>query len=96
MPNGAACKPIPEPSSAKTIVFSRHCRERLKQKRQKGLTAEDVVKAAQSINAYIEHPIKFRNFKASDGSYFSIVCIDINSSLRKIITVIKQNQFTGV
>lgn len=96
MQDGATCKPIPEHYSAKTIVFSKHCRERLKQKRQKGLTAKDVVKAAQSINAYIEHPVKFRNFRASDGSYFSIVCIDIDSSLRKIITVIKQNQFIGV
>ena len=69
------------------IVFTSHAKLRLCAHRQQGITADDVIAAANSIPYYCPRAIRFRNFKSKTGKPFSIVICD-SGKTRVIITII--------
>lgn len=69
------------------IIVTVHARQRLYEERQKGISIEDIVKAARDIPGHVPVATRFRGFFAMSGRMFDIVAKDISHG-RLVITVI--------
>jgi len=69
----------------KKVVFSGHAIMRMKEKRQYGITKDDVINWAQKLPGRITH-LSFKCF-AESGRCFEIVVSD-KDDIRTIITII--------
>lgn len=73
--------------SNKPVFFTDHSLKRLGDKRQAGITQEDVIAAARSIPGTVVTNTRFKNFRSASGRLFDIVICDIRGR-RVIITII--------
>lgn len=69
------------------IIVTVHAQRRLREDRQRGILANDIVKAANGIPGAIPVATRFRGFHSTNGRSFDIVAKDISQG-RLVITVI--------
>lgn len=69
------------------VIITDHVRKRLRDDRQAGVTAADIIGAAAGIPGRIPAATRFRGFDASSGRVFDFIAKDVEIG-RLVITII--------